>query len=62
MDEFLIYIFERDVLVKSKRIKENDFRVKPMLPSVIKENENERLYCFLSHMGWANSQGEGYYF
>ena len=30
MDEFLIYIFERDVLVKSKRIKENDFRVKPM--------------------------------
>ena len=31
MDEFLIYIFERDVLVKSKRIKENDFWVKPML-------------------------------
>ena len=46
MDEFLIYIFERDVLVKSKRIKENYLRVKPMLPSVIKYNENEGLYVF----------------
>ena len=46
MDEFLIYISERDVLVKSKRIKENYFRVKPMLPSVIKYNKNERIYGF----------------